>query len=157
MQRKCVSKITKMATAIVVICGLGAVNAWADDEDRRDHDKVCTNRTLEGDYGFTIEGLLGVPGDGVPLRGVVLQHFDGKGHLTSTDHIVINGAPPVDAWRPGYGTYTVNPDCTGTSTIVIPSSPFPPLELYFVIAKEGREVREVVEGNAIVAVGDKVR
>jgi hypothetical protein len=30
------------------------------------------------------------------------------------------------------------------------------LVVYFVVTKEGREIRQVVEGNAIVATGEKV-
>jgi hypothetical protein len=149
----------KVAMPAVVTCALAAVNTsmWASD-DRRDQDRGCTNQTLSGDYGFMNEGLLDLPGGGqATLRGVVLEHFDGNGHLTTADHTVIGGMPPPDAWRPGGGTYNVNPDCTGTQTIIIPSSPAPPLVLYFVVVRQGREIRQVVEGNAITSIGKKVR
>jgi hypothetical protein len=159
MQRKWISRFMKVAMPAVVTCALAAVNTsmWASD-DRRDQDRGCTNQTLSGDYGFMNEGLLDLPGGGqATLRGVVLEHFDGNGHLTTADHTVIGGMPPPDAWRPGGGTYNVNPDCTGTQTIIIPSSPAPPLVLYFVVVRQGREIRQVVEGNAITSIGKKVR
>ncbi len=142
---------------LMLTCGFAVVtsSAWADDD--KDHDKSCSNRTLNGDYGFTIEGLLAIPGPGIQVRGVALQHYDGNGHLTNSDHVVIDGTPPPDAWRPGSGTYIVNPDCTGTATITFPSSPAPPLVVYFVIVKDGSKIRQVVEGNAAIATGEKVR
>jgi len=160
MQRKCVLKLTRMAMHVMIACAFAAVSSsvWAANDDRgdRDGDKHCSNHTLHGNYGLTIEGLLAIPGPGIQLRGVVLQDYDGNGHITQVDHVVIDGAPPSEAWRPGTGTYSVNADCTGTATLTIPSSPGPPLVLYFVVTKEGREIRQVVDGNAIIATGEKV-
>jgi hypothetical protein len=158
MQRKCVLKTTKMAMLVLISCAFTAMSAsvWAANDDRGDRDRRCSNRTLDGSYGFTVEGLLAIPGPGIQIRGVVLQRYDGRGHITQVDHIVTDGAPPQEAWTPGSGTYTVNADCTGTATITVPSSPQPPLVVYFVVTKEGREIRQVVEGNAVVATGEKV-
>jgi hypothetical protein len=158
MQRKCVLRLTKMAMLVLIACAFTAmsISMWAANDDRGDRDRRCSNRTLNGNYGFTIEGLLGIPGPGIQVRGVVLQGYDGRGHITQVDHVVIDGAPPSEAWRPGTGTYSVNADCTGTATITISSSQQPPLVVYFVVTKEGREIRQVVEGNAVVATGEKV-
>jgi hypothetical protein len=149
-----------MAMHVMIACAFAAVTSSAlaanDDRGDRDREKHCSNHTLNGNYGFTIEGLLGIPGSGIQVRGVVRQGYDGEGHITQVDHVVIDGAPPLEAWRPGSGTYSVNADCTGTATITIPSSPAPPLVVYFVVAREGREIRQVVEGNAVIATGEKV-
>src|SRR5260370_15146497 len=121
MQKKSVSRISMVAAAMMIVCGLLAAGspAWADTEEMK-----CTNRTLLGDYGFAIEGVLlavpGVtlpPGAALPVRGVAMTHFDGKGNLTQVDHVVVNGVPPPVAGNPGSGPYTVDPDCTGTLTI----------------------------------------
>ena len=69
---------------------------------------------------------------------------------------MLDGAPLSKGWRFSTGTYSVNADCTGQATIIFPSSPQPPLELFFVVTKEGRQIRQVVNGNAIVATGEKV-
>jgi hypothetical protein len=157
MQRKGLAR-RLIAAAPLIACGMGVVCAAAaradDDNDARG--SKCSNETLEGSYAFTIEGLLGVPGPGLPLRGVVLQRYDGDGNITQVDHVVVNGTPPSEAWRPGTGTYSVNADCTGTATLNIPGSGGPPLVVYFVVAKHGKEIRQVVNGNAIIATGDKV-
>jgi hypothetical protein len=113
----------------------------------------CSNRTLNGSYGFTIEGT--IVGPNILIRGLALQHYDGKGNITQVDHIVGNGTPPTQDWTPGTGTYSVNPDCTGEAVINSPSNPAP-INLHFVIVNNGNEIRQVVDANAVVAVGIKV-
>ena len=145
---------------VTIACALAAVNstAWAAQSNEKDEGKSCSNQTLHGDYGFTIEGLLNIPGPGTQVRGVVLQSYDGNGHITQVDHVVIDGAPPPEAWRPATGTYTVNADCTGKATINLPSSsPQPPLVVYFVVVNNGKEIRQVVEGNAVITTGKRVK
>jgi hypothetical protein len=160
MQRVSVLKLNRMAICVMIACAFTAmsmsVRAANDNRGDRDKDKHCSNRTLDGSYGFTVEGLLGIPGSGIQVRGVLRQDYDGNGHLTQVEHVVIDGAPPSEAWTPGNGTYTVNADCTGTATITIPSSGGPPLVVFFVVTKHGRVVREVSDGNAIIATGEKV-
>ncbi len=158
MQRKSVSRISMMATPIMIVCGmlLTGSSAWAKD----DHDiKWCSNRTLQGDYGFTIEGVGGLP-PAFPLnaiRGVAMGHFDGKGNYSQVDHVVAGGVPPPLEWTPGSGPYTVNPDCTGTLVINIPGSPFSPVNLHFVVVRQGKEIRTVVDsGSATTSTGIKV-
>jgi hypothetical protein len=85
-----------------------------------------------------------------------MRHFDGQGNSSQVDHIVVNGMPPTTEWTPGSGTYTINPDCTGTEVINSPSSPTGPLNLHFVVVREGKEIHEVVDGNAVTAIGIKV-
>ena len=56
-------------------------------------------------------------GPNLTLRTLVLAHFDGEGNINEVDHVVLNGTPPAaqDEWRPSTGTYTINPDCTGSA------------------------------------------
>jgi hypothetical protein len=149
-----------MAMPVMIACALAAVNstAWAAQSNEKDEGKSCSNQTLHGDYGLTIEGLLNIPGPGIQIRGVVLQSYDGNGHITQVDHVVIDGTPPPEAWRPASGTYSVNADCTGKATITFPSIPQPPLVVYFVVVNQGKEIRQVVEGNAaVIATGRRVK
>ena len=39
-----------------------------------------------------------------------MAHYDGNGNFTQVDFAVVNGSPESTGWRPGFGTYTVNPD-----------------------------------------------
>ena len=60
--------------------------------------------------------------------------------------------------RPGRGTYTVNPDCTCTQT-VIPPGDVPPVFTKCVIVDGGKEIRAVVVlplQNMTLANGRKV-
>jgi hypothetical protein len=84
-----------------------------------------------------------------------MQHYDGKGNLTQVDHVVINGIPPEQDWTPGSGTYTVNSDCTGVASLTTPGNP--PISLHFVIVRQGKEIHQVVDSNAVSAVGTRVR
>jgi hypothetical protein len=114
--------------------------------------KVCSNQTLFGDYGTKLEGT--ILGPNLPLRTLILAHFDGEGNIAEVDHVVLNGMPPEEEWRPSSGTYTVNPDCTGSAVITIPGNP--PINYHFIVVKNGKEILEVVDGSAVSGVAYKV-
>ena len=101
-------------------------------------ERGCSDALLSGDYAFTIGGqILAIPASATPpatgvafaQAGVSMMHFDGMGHFTQVDFTVINGAPSPGAtnengFRNGeMGTYTVNPDCTGSAEIDFPPPP----------------------------------
>jgi hypothetical protein len=90
----------------------------------------------------------------LPIRGVVMQHYDGKGNITQVDHVIVGGFPPPQEWQPGTGTYSVNPDCTGVAVLRTPANP--EVNLHFVIVKRGREIHQVVDADAVTAIGIKV-
>src|SRR6266446_627229 len=150
MRRKLMAKLMLAVTPAVIVCCLLTSGASAA---ARSEVQPCSNHTLFGDYGFALEGTF--LGPGLPFRGVVMQHYDGKGNLTQVDHVVVNGVPPAEEWTPGSGTYTVNPDCTGAAVINAPGSP--PINLHFVIVRQGKEIHQVVDSNAATAVGIRVR
>lgn len=116
--------------------------------------EACSDATLTGDYAFTITGtILAPPAASGPLAGVALTHFDGQGNMTQVDHVVHNGALPVEEWRPGKGPYHVNSDCTGSMTIAPePSDPqdnSAALLLEFVIGGHGTVIHTVVSGTPV--------
>ena len=156
MSSKAVSTI--MMTSWLLV---GSSLIWAQDEPR------CTNRSLQGDYGFQIEGVLlampgaTIPAGGLPFRGVAMGHFDGKGNYSQVDHVVAGGSAPPAEWIAGSGPYAINPNCTGTVTINIPGSPFNPVKLHVVVVRNGKELRTVVTSagatlSATTSVGIKV-
>jgi hypothetical protein len=94
MRRKSISRILVAAAPLAVVCGLLALIAAAKAQSNfsRSYAMVqfesgrCSDRTLSGNYAFTIEGsLLSIPGVTLPpgvtlrVRGLSLAHFDGKG------------------------------------------------------------------------------
>jgi hypothetical protein len=135
-----------------------SVGAQAEETFRESHASwiKCTNRTLRGDYGFSIDGtiLAGTP-NAFLLRGVAMTHFDGHGNLSQVDFTTRNGAPLSPDWRPAVGSYDINADCTGTAQI-IPSDGSPMLNLRLVVVDRGREVRTIVVGNATGSVGRRI-
>lgn len=127
---------TKLATAL-----LFATAIWAQDGPFQ---TACTNATLEGDYGFTVTGTRPSAPSG-PVEtvvGVAMTHFDGNGNFTQTDNIhgSITGLAAPN--RQGTGSYTINPDCTGTMKLNNPGSPT--LTLAIVVVDDGNEVRAAV-------------
>jgi hypothetical protein len=154
--------VTKRA-ALAAILALGVLPGTSvaqDQEDRVEGANAssgsdCSDRTLRGDYGFTIGGTIIAGPTSLLLRGVAMTHFDGHGHLTQVDYTTLNGAPASPDWRPGTGTYEVNEDCTGRAEIVPATGPA--LQLRLVVFDGGRQVSTVVVGNSTGSLGTKVR
>ena len=130
-------------SSAMAVCGVLAFGSTSRGESQG----PCSDRTIQGEYAFAIEGAL-------PVRGVAMTEFDGVGNLTQVDHVVVNYNPPKTEWRPGIGTYSVNPDCTGTAQLQNEGTPGT-LTLFFVVAREGKEIRTVVNGGAGSSVGIK--
>jgi hypothetical protein len=152
-----------LAAATMIICGLIGSGASGLDQSGgasviQFDDGFCSNRTLRGKYAFTIEGLFVDTPVPLPLRGVAMTHFDGRGNLTQVDHVVFNGVLPPLEWTPATGTYSVNRDCTGEAEIIIPGSPFSPVILRLVVGNNGTEIRTVVSkpGYVVTSTATKV-
>jgi hypothetical protein len=121
------------------------------------HASACSDSTLRGSYAFTIHGSIILPDGSILLvDGLAKQTFDGNGNFTQVDAVAVGGNLPP-GWRPGSGTYSVNPDCTGTQTIVIPDNP--DVHLQFIVAQSGNTIHQVVidPGVAATAEGERVR
>jgi hypothetical protein len=119
----------------------------------------CSNATLRGNYGFTILGDQPNPdGTTSPVVGIAITHFDGAGKLTQKDFAVTGGLPsPANGnAATGFhfasgetGTYSVNPDCTGSAEIDL-NAPAPPglsrgvIKLMFIVPTNGATIHTVV-------------
>jgi hypothetical protein len=167
MQRQSVTKLSglvsfRFVSLILMACGLLAAGATAvaqssaGSESDSQHDRDCSDRMLWGDYGHSSEGVV-IPAPNVTLqfRSVGTAHFDGRGNFSFLEHTVINGVSQESGWTRSPGTYTVNADCTGMLTINTPLSPVP-INASFVVFREGEEVREIGNSNAISTVFDKL-
>jgi hypothetical protein len=125
---------------VLAAIGLPALSgaAWAGGSN----DFGCSNATLKGEYAF------GVTNFTVPQVVAGIKVFDGNGHLTQRDYI--GNSVPAEFAPPGRerGTYTVNPDCTGSMVINlnVPGAPPPNgvIQILFVISDGGRHIHEVV-------------
>jgi hypothetical protein len=149
MKREPVLRMSMVAVPVMIGCGLvvAASSARVDQEPGTAHDdgdtKACTNRTLHGDYGSSVEGLiLSAPGVTFPIRGVVMTHYDGNGTFTQVNHIVFNGTAPTIEWTPGTGAYQINAHCTGTAHIATSTGGF--VTLVLVVVSQGKQINSVV-------------
>jgi len=118
--------------------------------------RPCSNQTLKGTYANSLHGLIYPPDGSAPLvlAGVVKSTYDGQGNFTQVDAVGVNGHL-TPGWRPGSGTYSVNPDCTGTSTIVIPG--MADVHLQFVVSPSGNTSHFVVIDPGLATAGDSER
>jgi hypothetical protein len=129
-----------IATPLMIVCSLLAFGPSANAQPE---DRTCSDKTLQGDYGFAVEGVvLPAPGVSLPVRGVHMTHFDGNGNLTQVDHILVNGIAPALQWTPVTGSYHVNANCTGTIRLLPSTGGFQ--NLIIVVVKGGKEIHVVV-------------
>jgi hypothetical protein len=114
-----------LAAGLIVIVGASLpVTLLAADEhasQQPDNHRVCTLATLQGRYLFAESGVLLPPAFGVAVpkhaadAGIHIFNGDGTGTDTVTfrigsDIVLQNVVSPL--------LYTVNPDCTGTLTVL---------------------------------------
>ena len=114
-------------------------------------DKGCSNATLRGTFAYTVTGVTSAPPPfGGPIAGVGKQTLDGNGHVSGTQTVSVNG----NILRQTYtGTYTVNPDCTGSITLVVNIPPGLVTHSDFVIDDNGAEIRTVeTDGGGVITV-----
>jgi hypothetical protein len=118
---------------------------------------TCSNSTIRGSYAFTIHGQVFLPnGSTLLIDGLAKTTFDGNGNLTQLDAVAANGnvAP---GWASNTGTYTVNPDCTGSFTVT--NGAQPPVHLQRIIAQSGNTIHDMVidPGIATTAEAERIR
>ncbi len=154
MNMKFVASLPKSLIYVSAVAAGAALPAFvqAGESDYGNHAQfVCTNQTLKGDYGFVITGIRPT-GPGTPqvaVAGTALTTFHGDGTLDQFDNINVNSpAVPLQPNRVGTGTYSLEPDCSGSMTITAGGMT---LALSIVVVDHGREVRTaVVTPNVIV-------
>ena len=140
-----VTVMTAGLTTLAVAAGQESATGRSDLNHPR-----CSERMLKGTYGVTLSGLR--PGAGGALEqfvGVSMQTYDGQGRFTQTDNT--HGPTTAMTDQPGWGTYSINPDCSGTKTLWLQGLPFP-IENRIVVLDKGDEVRMVVMSPAPIVV-----
>ncbi len=118
---------------------------------------VCNNSTIRGSYAYTIHGQVFIPnGPTLFIDGLAKTTFDGEGNLTELDAVAANGnvAP---GWVSNTGTYSVNPDCTGTITVT--NGDQPQIHLQMIVAQSGNTLHEMVidPGFATTSDGERIK
>lgn len=114
----------------------------------------CSNATLSGRYATRGDGFIPSgppPAPLVPFATVSLMTLDGSGNLTNAVTTSTNGVINSSI---NSGTYTVNRDCTGKMTIMIPAPPFQ-LTFDLVVADKGKEFYSIATTPSVVTVAGK--
>ena len=116
----------------------------ADDQ----HEKGCSNKTLNGSFGFYRNGTTSTG----PLAALGILFFDGNGSVSGSQSISRNGVFTFDAPIPP-GPYEVAADCTAkflTDTGIEVAR--------VLIVDNGNEIFLFSEssGNAVYGVGKKI-
>ena len=139
MKRSAIAKTFTIAAVTALVLGI-APTAKADD-------KGCSNATLQGTFAYTSTGsITAPPALAGPVAEVGTQTFDGTGATTATATVSQNGNILQLTIT---GTYTVNPDCTGTLTLQV--SPIGvTVHVFFVIDDSGSEFQAIETGSGIV-------
>jgi hypothetical protein len=149
--RGSLAQMARMLVIPALLLGISALPAAADDNG-------CNAATLNGDYGFTINGFSPNPdGTQSPIKGVAVTHFDGAGKFTQRDFVETAGVP-----NPGNGDsmtgfvfstgetgkYSLSQDCTGTMEIdlnvPVPVGSTGVIKLMLVVTNGGRAIHTVV-------------
>ena len=147
MKRSSVAKTFTLAAVTALALAISPT-AKADN-------KGCSNDNLRGTFAYTSTGFIVTPKDFAgPFAEIGTQTFDGSGGTTATATLSQNGnIVPVTMT----GTYTVNPDCTGTLTVQV--SPIGvTVHVYFVIDDSGNgfQAIETDPGLVITRVGRRL-
>ena len=74
----------------------------------------CSMAGVAGKYGFTLTGTLLLPTGPVPAAAVGTATLKADGTISGTEARNVGGGFANETFT---GTFTVNPDCTGTSTV----------------------------------------
>jgi hypothetical protein len=121
-------------TAISLLIFAGAIAGATPSERARQ----CSNATLKGAYGF--QGFATILPAGTPRALIGRFTLDGAGHWSATLIMNDNG---VIRRITDSGSYTVNPDCTGTLLPAMGS-------VEIVIVDKGREFYQLRTDPATV-------
>ena len=114
----------------------------------------CSVASLNGTFADKDVGFLTAPNSApTPFAGVNDITFDGQGNMTATGFGSVGGSTGPQTEE---GTYTVNPDCTGTYTVTINPGGLA-AHAWFVIDDTLRELQIIVTdpGTVITCVARK--
>jgi hypothetical protein len=78
------------------------------------HAQHCSAAKLAGNWGFTLNGVVVLPTGPVPIAAVGRATLEANGTITGSEARSVGGQYADET---STGTFTVNPDCTGTLTL----------------------------------------
>lgn len=141
------SMLRPRVTLALILGSVAILSAVSVSSARQSEQSVgCTLQTIAGEYGFRTTGVLLRPdGSAVSFASIGRYVRDGQGNVTSGE--VTSNAGGSVMHHTLTGTYTVNPDCTGSQTSNLETGSAVNTE--FVIVNHGETVEFVtIEGTA---------
>ena len=145
--------VTLLTVGLAAVTGSMSAQGRPDDPNG-DHGRQCDEGMLKGTYGTQVAGERPEAGANPTDKtkreqffALALGTFDGHGSFTQVDNSHGFSATGLD--RPGWGTYTVNPDCTGSVTVWNEGLPFP-IQSRIVVLDGGAETRGIVVSPSVV-------
>jgi hypothetical protein len=77
----------------------------------------CSLASVAGSYGYTTSGFIAIaPGTFLPVAAAGRITFDGHGHVNGIQTRAVAGSSLDETYS---GTYSVNPNCTGSFTVLV--------------------------------------
>ena len=147
--------VLRVACLGLVIGGSGLIVASAQATGGHYlQNQSCSLATLEGFSVFSAEGLDVTTGEKIEIAQAGYEIYDGKGgvrglYTISEGGIIFRNVPYT-------GTYTVNPDCSGTlTTLDQGSTEYQHFDQF--IMPSGKEFRWVQTDEGIILSGDERR
>lgn len=74
----------------------------------------CSLGGTAGKYGFTLSGVVNLPTGAVPIAAVGQARLDSAGNVSGIEARTVGGGYADETFT---GTFTVNADCTGATTL----------------------------------------
>jgi hypothetical protein len=74
----------------------------------------CSLSGASGQYGFTLTGVVITQAGAVPIAAVGRANLGSTGNVSGTEARSVGGGYADETFT---GTFTINPDCTGTTTL----------------------------------------
>ena len=145
------------ALGIGICITVGLLTAEPGYTEKKEHEPTCTKKTLNGRYLFGGIATLLDPDNPDPLvkqqlLAVAGYHtFNGDGTGTDIVTVTINGVVVLENFVTPI-TYTVNPDCSGTITILATGE-----SMGIFIAPHGEELMTIGTTPGSVAVSPSRR
>ena len=161
MRKSYLSRTIAPLTLAVLVTGLlvagvafhPSVSPSLAKSDDRDNGRRCTLHSAKGTYGFALVGSFAAIG---PVATSGTTSFDGEGHDSGKFAVTTFGVSQHFTFS---GTYTVNPDCTGTATLNVSPSTFGYSVIHFdaVATNEEKDIKWLITDPGIVIAGTLTR
>jgi len=108
----------KMKTNLIARATLAAIGlAWFIAMALPAQATQCSLANVAGSYGYTTSGFVAIAsGTFLPAAAAGRITFDGNGHVNGIQTRVVAGSSLDETYS---GTYSVNPNCTGSFTVLV--------------------------------------